>query len=70
MDEEHRGRGIGGRLLAALEARARQAGYGQLSLSVDRENPSARLYRRAGYKVLSEDEDGYLMLKRLGSSLL
>jgi GNAT superfamily N-acetyltransferase len=48
VNKEHRGRGIGGRLLAALEARARQAGY----------------------KVLSEDEDGYLMLKRLGSSLL
>ena len=39
-----------------------------MSLSVDRENPSARLYRRAGYDLLSEDEDGYLMLKRLRPS--
>jgi hypothetical protein len=39
-------------------------------LGVDRENPSARLYWRVGYEVLSEDEDGYLMLKRHGSSLL
>ena len=67
VNKEHRGRGIGGRLLAALEARARLVGYGQLSLSVDRENPSARLYRRAGYEVLSEDEDGYLMAKHLRS---
>jgi GNAT superfamily N-acetyltransferase len=70
VNKEHRARGIGGRLLAALEGRARLAGYGQLSLSVDRVNPSARLYLRAGYQVLSEDEDGYLMLKRLRSSLL
>jgi len=68
VSKEQRGKGIGGRLLAALEARARLAGYRQMSLSVDRENPSARLYRRAGYELLSEDEDGYLMLKRLHSS--
>jgi len=68
VNKEHRGRGIGDRLLAALEARARLAGYRQMSLSVVRENPSARLYRRAGYDLLSEDEDGYLMLKRLRPS--
>lgn len=65
VEQEHRGRGIGTRLLAALEARVRSAGYRQLSLSVDRANPSARLYQRAGYEILSQDEDGYLMLKRL-----
>jgi ribosomal protein S18 acetylase RimI-like enzyme len=65
VNREHRGRGIGARLLDALEVRARSAGFRQLSLSVDQENPSARLYLRAGYTILSQDEDGFLMLKRL-----
>ena len=61
----HRARGIGSRLLGALEDAARQGGFDRLSLSVDNGNPAARLYLRAGYTVISEDEAGIRMTKEL-----
>lgn len=57
MAPEHRGRGIGGDLLAALARRARDDGYERLMLSVDPANLRAlRLYERAGF-TLAETED-------------
>lgn len=45
-----RGRGIGGQLLHALVGEARQRELPALSLSVEMENPAARLYRRLGFR--------------------
>jgi GNAT superfamily N-acetyltransferase/DNA-binding transcriptional ArsR family regulator len=61
----HRGRGIGSRLLAALEEAARGAGIARLSLSVDNENPARRLYLRSGYEPVASDEGGVRMVKEL-----
>jgi GNAT superfamily N-acetyltransferase len=47
---EARGRGIGGALLEALLARARDQGFRALSLAVDRQNPARRLYERKGFR--------------------
>ena len=47
---EARGRGIGGALLEALLARAREQRHRALSLSVDRQNPARRLYERTGFR--------------------
>lgn len=44
-----RGRGLGTLLLEALIAEARQRGLPALSLSVELENPAARLYERLGF---------------------
>jgi len=59
---EHRGRGLGGRLLAALADAARAAGMTRLSLSVERPNPAARLYLRSGYAIVTENESDYVMV--------
>jgi ribosomal protein S18 acetylase RimI-like enzyme len=56
-----RGRGIGSQLLDALLARARREGYGALSLSVERENPSIALYERHGFQPVSTDGDTLTM---------
>jgi ribosomal protein S18 acetylase RimI-like enzyme len=57
-----RGRGIGTALLAALVERARDEGFHALSLSVSPENPSVRLYERAGF-VRVESRDSHWTLR-------
>ena len=47
---EARGQGIGGALLDALLALAREQGFRALSLAVDRQNPAHRLYQRKGFR--------------------
>jgi ribosomal protein S18 acetylase RimI-like enzyme len=50
---DHRSRGLGRRLIAALEQRARARGYTQARLSVERDNVRAHaLYQRLGYRVV------------------
>jgi ribosomal protein S18 acetylase RimI-like enzyme len=57
VEPEHRGRRIGGDLLAALARRAKDDGYGRLVLSVDPRNERAlRLYRRAGFTLVDTDD--------------
>lgn len=47
---EHRGRGVGSRLLAELERRARERGCCKVTLEVHDSNEGAkRLYRRTGF---------------------
>lgn len=49
---EFEGRGLGRQLLASAEVRARTAGAGRITLTVDAENERAmRLYERAGFAV-------------------
>jgi GNAT superfamily N-acetyltransferase len=57
-----RGTGLGRRLLAHLEARARERGVATLHLEVERENRRAlEIYRVAGFV----DHDRFLLSKRL-----
>lgn len=52
VDGEHRGKGIGTRLLAEAGRTARRLGFGKLSLIVFEQNVTARqLYERAGFVV-------------------
>jgi GNAT superfamily N-acetyltransferase len=62
-----RGRGIGSELLEALTARARREGFGALSLSVERDNPSVKLYERHGFTPVREDGDTVVMRADLTS---
>lgn len=60
--EDRRGHGLGGQLLDAAEAHARQRGVRVLLLEVGTGNPDAdRLYRRRGYV----HHDRHLIAKRL-----
>jgi ribosomal protein S18 acetylase RimI-like enzyme len=62
---EHRGKGVGTRLLTALSDLLRDHGYSRLSLSVQKDNPALRLYQRAGFKTIAENEEDYIMVKQL-----
>ena len=52
---EYQGSGIGGRLLGALVAQARDAGV-SIALSVLKGNPARHLYERLGFEITSEGE--------------
>ena len=59
---EHRGRGIGTRLIQSLLHEASQRGA-KVTLHVERFNRAARLYERLGFAVL-EDTGVYLRMER------
>jgi ribosomal protein S18 acetylase RimI-like enzyme len=62
LEPEARGRGVGARVLAAVEARAKAQGAHALHLMVRHANANAQaLYRRAGYTV----PDRLFMTRRL-----
>jgi GNAT superfamily N-acetyltransferase len=61
----HRGRGIGTALIRALEREARDRGIDRLSLSVERENRAAALYRRLGFQPLAHEGDALTMVLEL-----
>lgn len=58
---EHRGNGIGTRLLHALQAEAHAAGK-VLSIHVERMNPALRLYQRLGFAEV-DDKGVYLLME-------
>jgi ribosomal protein S18 acetylase RimI-like enzyme len=62
-----RGRGIGEQLLTALIERARAAGHESLSLSVEPENPSRKLYERHGFEVVDRGSEAWTMKARVAS---
>jgi [ribosomal protein S18]-alanine N-acetyltransferase len=63
--DDARGAGLGAQLMTELAALARARGVEQLSLSVDTENPAARLYERLGYRDVYADADGRRMVLAL-----
>ena len=62
-----RGHGIGEELLQALLAKARDAGYERLSLSVEPGNPARKLYERHGFEVVGEGAEAWTMVASLAS---
>ena len=72
---EFRGYGIGTKLMKKLFEVLRENGYRRTSLSVQKDNPAVRFYRRLGYEQSGErldhaEHEDYLMVKTLrGDSL-
>jgi ribosomal protein S18 acetylase RimI-like enzyme len=60
LQPEHRGAGIGTKLLRELQDEARAAGK-SLTIHVERYNPALRLYKRLGFKTVEEQEVYLLM---------
>jgi len=65
---DRRGHGVGRALLRALAGIARQRGVEYVSLSVERANPAAALYRAEGYRVVDSREHADTMLLNLRPS--
>ena len=62
----YRGRGIGSAMMRQLLDELRETGYPRASLSVQKENPAARLYERLGFRIVGDgfDETEWLMVYR------
>jgi ribosomal protein S18 acetylase RimI-like enzyme len=61
---EHRGRGVGTRLLNELFESVRDR-HEAVSLSVSADNPARRLYQRLGFEIVSRDAASLTMKKNL-----
>jgi GNAT superfamily N-acetyltransferase len=64
---DHRGQGIGRRLLRALLAAAGARGISRVSLSVERANRARELYLDVGFRVVGGNDDADTMLLELPS---
>jgi ribosomal protein S18 acetylase RimI-like enzyme len=65
-----RGKGIGSEMMQTLFDLLRELGYKQTSLSVQKDNPAVRFYKRLGYEITGErldhaNHEDFLMIKNL-----
>ena len=60
--KEYRNQGIGTELLHQMIQLLRREGYEKVSLSVQKENYASRMYLKAGFDVLRETEEEYIMV--------
>ena len=60
--KDYRHQGIGTELLREMLLLLRRNGYPQVSLSVQKANYAFGMYLKAGFKVLKETEEEYLMV--------
>ena len=60
--KEYRGQGIGTELLRRLLQLLRSEGYQRISLSVQKANYAVRMYQRAGFQVLIDKDEEYIMV--------
>lgn len=65
--KEYRGRGIGTALMKAMLSQLKEAGYERASLSVQKANYAAKMYRDLGFTVCGENEAEYIMVYQFGS---
>ena len=63
--EEYRGLGIGTALMKAMLLLLKDKKYKQASLSVQKQNYAADMYRNTGFEVVDENEEEYIMVCRL-----
>ena len=63
--KEYRGKGIGTALMKEMLTILKMRGYEQASLSVQKANFAAKMYRKLGFQVVNENEEEFLMLKKL-----
>lgn len=63
--EEYRGRGIGTELITKILDLLRQKHYGQVSLSVQKDNYAAKMYLKVGFRTIKEIENEYIMACKL-----
>ena len=65
VSKEYRGLGIGSSLLKQLLSALKSAGYLKISLSVQKANYAVKMYKQAGFTVVDENSEEYIMVVNL-----
>ncbi|MDE6035747.1 MAG: GNAT family N-acetyltransferase [Ruminococcus sp.] len=63
--KDFRGHGIGTALLKNMLLLLKSENYEKVSLSVQKENYACRMYLKAGFEVVSENDEEYIMIRNL-----
>lgn len=63
--EEYRGGGMGTSLLMQLLSMLKTNGYSKVSLSVQKANYAVKMYQNAGFRVIGENSEEYIMVLNL-----
>lgn len=61
VDKKYRGLGIGTALLKQLLSILKKAGYSAVSLSVQKANYAVMMYKKAGFFIVNENGEEYIM---------
>lgn len=65
--KKYRGKGIGTALMKEMLDLLKERGYEQASLSVQKANFASKMYRKLGFQIIEENEEEFLMLKKLSN---
>lgn len=65
--KDYRRKGIGTALMKEMLTSLKLRGYEQASLSVQKENYATKMYQKLGFQIIEENEEEYLMLKKLNN---
>lgn len=63
--KKYRGLGIGTALLKELLSSIKSSGYSKVSLSVQKTNYAVNMYKKAGFSILKENSEEYIMIVQL-----
>ena len=63
--EEYRGKGIGNMMMRKMLELLQEQGYEKASLAVQKANYAVRMYENAGFKIVDENDEEYIMVCEL-----
>ena len=63
--KEYRGKGIGTMMMRQMLQLLKTQGYKKASLAVQKENYAVKMYEKAGFKTVNENEEEYIMVCEL-----
>ena len=64
LHKEYRGKGLGTNMMKEMLSLLKTHGYKRVSLSVQKANYAAEMYRKIGFEIIKENEDEWIMLWR------
>ncbi len=63
--ENYRGLGIGTKLLEEMLSVLKVCGYSKASLAVQKANYAIKMYQKAGFEIIDENDEEYIMVNKL-----